>query len=415
MNIRELQRAAGPGLIFAGSAIGVSHLVQSTRAGAMYGLALVGVILLVNLLKYPAFRFGVDYAHSTGKTLIGGYRELAPWLLVIYALVALLIAPIGGAAVSATTAAILAAITGTDLSLIVLVVGTLVGTVAFLLIGGYRWLERLSTLLVAFLALATFVAAAIALPNVDWGSAVNFDWSLDIAALLFVIALAGFMPTAIGQSADISLWTLKSQEDAAPGEQLSIGATRNGFLAAYGLTSVLAVCFCIMGAGVMHSAQITPESGAAEFASQIVGLYSDTLGPVPAFFAGIAAFLVMATTMAGAFDGIARGYGALYQEYRGNIGGTPSRANHAFFLIVTAVMSLAVLALLLESFTTFIDLVTSIYFLLTPSTALLNHLVVTRCDMADDDRPDAKTRMLSLCGIVVMTAMSVMFFALKAA
>ena len=200
MNIQVLRRAAGPGLIFAGSAIGVSHLVQSTRACAMYGLALVGVILLINLLKYPAFRFGVDYAHSTGKTLIGGYRQLAPWLLVIYALVALLIAPIGGAAISATTGAILAAITGTDLSLVALVVGTLVGTIVLLLVGGYRWLERLSTLLVVFLALATFAAAAIALPNVDWGSAVSFDWSLDIAALLFVIALAGFMPTAIGQT-----------------------------------------------------------------------------------------------------------------------------------------------------------------------------------------------------------------------
>ncbi|GAB5480618.1 MAG: divalent metal cation transporter [Parasphingorhabdus sp.] len=415
MDIRELQRAAGPGLIFAGSAIGVSHLVQSTRAGAMYGLALVGVIILINLLKYPAFRFGVDYAHSTGKTLIGGYRELAPWLLIVYAAVALLIAPIGGAAVSATTAAILGAITGTDISLVALVVGVLAGTIVLLLVGGYRWLERLSTLLVAFLTLATLSAAAIALPQVDWRSAVNVEWSFDITALLFVIALAGFMPTAIGQSVDISLWTLKSQEDAAPGERLSIGATRGGFLAAYGLTSLLAVCFCIMGAGVMHSAQITPESGAAELASQIVGLYSETLGPVPAFFAGIAAFLVMATTMAGAFDGIARGYGALYQEYRGNVGGTPSRASYAFFLIMTAIMSFAVLAFLLESFTTFIDLVTSIYFLLTPTTALLNHLVVTRCEMDDEHRPSARVRLLSLCGIVVMTAMSVMFFALKAA
>ncbi|MCA1748618.1 MAG: hypothetical protein LC634_03490 [Sphingomonadales bacterium] len=55
-------RAIGPGLIFSGAAVGVSHLVQSTRAGAMFGLALVGVILLINLLKYPAFRFGVDYS-----------------------------------------------------------------------------------------------------------------------------------------------------------------------------------------------------------------------------------------------------------------------------------------------------------------------------------------------------------------
>ena len=31
----------GPGLLFAGAAIGVSHLVQSTRAGADFGLGLI--------------------------------------------------------------------------------------------------------------------------------------------------------------------------------------------------------------------------------------------------------------------------------------------------------------------------------------------------------------------------------------
>ena len=31
----------GPGLLFAGSAIGVSHLVQSTKAGANFGFGLL--------------------------------------------------------------------------------------------------------------------------------------------------------------------------------------------------------------------------------------------------------------------------------------------------------------------------------------------------------------------------------------
>ena len=36
----------GPGLLWAAAAIGVSHLVQSTRAGALAGFGLSGVILL---------------------------------------------------------------------------------------------------------------------------------------------------------------------------------------------------------------------------------------------------------------------------------------------------------------------------------------------------------------------------------
>ncbi|WP_209348482.1 divalent metal cation transporter [Pontixanthobacter sp. CEM42] len=414
MDFRAWQRAAGPGIIFSGAAIGVSHLVQSTRAGAMFGLALVGVIILINLLKYPAFRFGMDYAHATRKTLIGGYRELAPWLVLLVAAMALSVSPIGLAAVSATTAAILAALTGVELPFLALVVIVIGATILMLLVGGYGWLDHLSKFLIAFLSLATVTAAALALPRVNWASAVSFEWTMDPLALLFVVALAGFMPSAIGQSVDISIWTLKSQEDEADSDRLPMGTMRNGFLSAYALTTFLAICFCIMGAGVMHSGGVTPESGAAELATQIINLYKETLGPIPAYLAAIAAFCVMVTTMVASFDGAARGIGALYQEYQGNVGGRASNRQYAFFLVLLAVLCVGALIAMKDNFADFIDLVTSIFFVLTPGTALLNHLVITRCEMPEEHRPSRAMRLLSLTGIVVMTAMSVMFFVLKA-
>ena len=51
---RTFLKALGPGLLWAGAAVGVSHLVQSTRAGATYGFALLGIVLLANVFKYPA-------------------------------------------------------------------------------------------------------------------------------------------------------------------------------------------------------------------------------------------------------------------------------------------------------------------------------------------------------------------------
>ena len=50
----------GPGLMLAAAAVGVSHLVQSTRAGADFGLSFVWLVILISFLKYPAFRFAVD-------------------------------------------------------------------------------------------------------------------------------------------------------------------------------------------------------------------------------------------------------------------------------------------------------------------------------------------------------------------
>ena len=60
-------RALGPGLLWAGASIGVSHLVQSTRAGAAAGFGLAVLILLVLIVKYPFFEYGARYAAATGE------------------------------------------------------------------------------------------------------------------------------------------------------------------------------------------------------------------------------------------------------------------------------------------------------------------------------------------------------------
>lgn len=70
----SLLKKLGPGLLFAGAAIGVSHLVLSTRAGANFGFGLIWALLLVNLFKYPFFQYGPRYAMATGESLLEGYK-----------------------------------------------------------------------------------------------------------------------------------------------------------------------------------------------------------------------------------------------------------------------------------------------------------------------------------------------------
>ena len=74
----------GPGLLFAGAAIGVSHLVQSTRAGADFGWGLLWALLLSNLFKYPFFQFGTRFALATHKNLLEGYFQLGKHYLWMY-------------------------------------------------------------------------------------------------------------------------------------------------------------------------------------------------------------------------------------------------------------------------------------------------------------------------------------------
>ena len=51
--INHILKKLGPGLLFAGAAIGVSHLVQSTKAGAEFGFGLIWALIIANLFKYP--------------------------------------------------------------------------------------------------------------------------------------------------------------------------------------------------------------------------------------------------------------------------------------------------------------------------------------------------------------------------
>ena len=74
----------GPGLLFAGAAIGVSHLVQSTRAGADFGFGLIWALVLIHFVKYPFFQFGPRYAMATGESLLDGYKKLGNGVLVAY-------------------------------------------------------------------------------------------------------------------------------------------------------------------------------------------------------------------------------------------------------------------------------------------------------------------------------------------
>ena len=95
----------GPGLLFAGAAIGVSHLVQSTRAGADFGFGLLWALLLVNLFKYPFFQYGPRYATATGESLIDGYKKLGHWVLILYFILTFLTMFTIQAAVTIVTAA----------------------------------------------------------------------------------------------------------------------------------------------------------------------------------------------------------------------------------------------------------------------------------------------------------------------
>mgnify|MGYP005684766573 CR=1 FL=1 len=82
--INSFIKKLGPGLLFAGTAIGVSHLVQSTKAGAEFGFGLIWALLIAILLKYPFFKFAPKYSIATNESVLHGYKKLHPIIPVSY-------------------------------------------------------------------------------------------------------------------------------------------------------------------------------------------------------------------------------------------------------------------------------------------------------------------------------------------
>lgn len=87
VGIGRAVRVVGPGLVFAGAAIGVSHLVQATRAGAGFGLAMLLVVVGAHALKYPALSVAPRYVSATGRSLLEAYRDQGRWAVVAFGVV----------------------------------------------------------------------------------------------------------------------------------------------------------------------------------------------------------------------------------------------------------------------------------------------------------------------------------------
>jgi len=147
----------GPGLMLAAAAVGVSHLVQSTRAGADFGLSFVWLVILISFLKYPAFRFAVDYASLTNHSLV--YAPMY-WLLVGFT-VDMFVAT---SAVALVTAGLLISVFKLPFSGPHVAIAIAVLSAVILLNGKYAKAERIIKFLVLSFSVLAIIAMLLALP-----------------------------------------------------------------------------------------------------------------------------------------------------------------------------------------------------------------------------------------------------------
>ena len=156
--------ALGPGIMMASAAVGGSHLIASTQAGALYGWQLALIIILTNLFKYPFFRFSAHYTLDTGKSLIEGYAEKSRVYLWVFLILCVISATINAGAVAIVTAAIVKmAIPSLTLNVGAISALIMASCLIILASGRYKALDNVSKIIIVSLTIATVAAAAIAM------------------------------------------------------------------------------------------------------------------------------------------------------------------------------------------------------------------------------------------------------------
>jgi len=402
--LQSLRDKFGPGLMFAAVAVGISHLVQSTRAGADYGLTLGILIIFVSMAKYPAFRFGALYAAATGKSLLDNYRQQGGHATLAFVLGVSVDAFIGTPAVTLVTAGLLKNVLHIGLGDLAVTCLLLVAGAIMLISGKYRLLERTTKVFVFAFSLLTVVAAGMAFTQLDvnhteWAAPVLFDRP----SILFMIAVAGVMPTALTVAVFHSEWVV------AKGEIIGRGVTSQeakfDFDIGYVGTIFLALCFLFMGTALMFNTNVTLAPGATGFAAQLIDMFAQALGTWARIVIAIAALAVMLSSVLALLDGCPRTLARVIQEWR--TGQFNARADtmtrlYTILLITQVIGGSLILLLFLKSFTGFIDFATSVAFLAAPFLAYFNHRAMISDEIPIELQPGGFMRAWSVLGIIVL-------------
>ena len=396
----EFKRAIaslGPGLLYAAVAVGVSHLVQATRAGADFGLGMVLVVIFACLMKYPGLRFGGDYAAATGKNLVVNYRERGSLVFGLFAVSQLFSMVFIIAAVSLFTSGLLQVALGFQTGPVMSVFILLVLVAILLMTGHYKVLEKVIKGIVFGFTLLTTVCMLLVISRLDLSLSAFALPAFDVPTVLFIVALVGFMPSPTDASILQSLWTVARAE--SEGRRATKEESRFDFNVGYITSCILAIFFLFLGTAVLFESGVAMPADNAGFARRLLEVYTSIIGDWSYYIMAITALCVMLSTALTVTDGMTR----MALAIGGELFPGPHWCTDRFYNIVLIVLSLAALLviwLLLQSFATFMDMTSVIVFIIGPFLALLNHLAIFSDEIPRGKQPNQLIRIWSIVSIV---------------
>ena len=395
-------KSLGPGLLFAAAAVGVSHLVQSTRAGADFGFGLLWALLLANLFKYPFFQYGPRYAAATGNTLLDGYKKLGNGILVISYLISFITMFIIQAAVTIVTAGLAVNLFGTfDMVTWSLIITGL--SILILLLGKYKLLDGMMKYVILLLTLCTIVAVSVALFKNE--QTFNFQQVVPEGTLeiTFLIAFLGWMPAPLDISIWQSIWLLEKEKTSH--QKTTTQQAVFDFNVGYIGTIFLAVCFLILGALVMHNSGESFSNKGGVFAEQLIQLYTKNLGNFAYVLIAVAAFTTMFSTTITTLDASPRAM----SKANDLLFPSKTKLPYWFWIFLLGIGTYVILRFFRDDMGLMVKIATILSFLTAPFYAILNFILIAGKHTPKEHHPSIYMKILSFLGIVFLVGFSIWF------
>lgn len=396
-------RIFGPGILMASAAIGGSHLVSSTQAGAIYGWQLAIMIILANFFKYPFFRFGSDYVYDTGESLISGYYKKSKVYLWVFFALSVVSSVISTGAVALLAAVILGFMlpAGIEVSTITLSIIVMGVSWVFLIAGHYRLLDGLTKWIIIALTIATIAAVVIAAgkPTVMTPDFVaTSPWNL--ATLGFIVALMGWMPAPLEFAAINSMWTsAKIKADHTTHRQ-----GRLDFNVGYMTSAVLALLFLSLGVFVQYGSGQEIQTSGGAYVGQLISMYTATIGEWSRLLVAFIAFMCMFGTTITCADGYGRANAESWRLLKGNL--ELSEKQVLFWTTYSAVGGLIIIMFFTGQLGAMLKFAMITAFVSAPIFGWLNYRLVK-----NHERLSPVMNAWSVAGLLFLAAFSVLFLA----
>jgi Mn2+/Fe2+ NRAMP family transporter len=403
--MRFYLRKLGPGLLFAGASIGVSHLVMSTRAGAEFGFGLIWALLLVNLFKYPFFQYGPRYASATGESLLDGYKKMSKSILIAYFVLTFATMFTIQMAVTIVTAGLATSLFGDIVSTEIWALIILLVCLSFLIIGKYKLLDSLIKVIIIILTISTITAVITAFTNNTQPISLAQVLPLEPMEIGFLIAFMGWMPSPLDISIWHSLWAVeKRREDKEFNTQSALFDFNVGYIG----TIILGISFVLLGLLVMFNTGEKFSSAAGIFANQLIEMYTRSLGNWAYVIIGIAAFTTMFSTTLTTLDASPR---AMHRSAQ-LLFNKSFNNGYLFWILMLLAGTILIFFAFGSEMGLLIKIATILSFLTAPFYAIINYRLITSRHTPKASQPGQNMRILSWMGIIFLIGFSIYYLSM---